>query len=77
VDSLPEELSLPDPLSELDEHIPRLHFYEDLELWLNDAKQFSYAYLFKDGQWKSYERVFLPQDTSPSSEPSQLHAMHL
>jgi hypothetical protein len=65
VDSLPEDLALSDSLVELDEHIPQLNFYQDLELWLNDAKQCSYAYLFKDGQLKSYERVFLPQDTSP------------
>ena len=72
IDSLAEGMDSPEAksvgskesLGEAPEHIPQLHFYEDLELWLTDAKRCSFAYLFHGGQWKTYTRVWAPQDMS-------------
>ena len=34
-----KHLDLSDFVEKIPEHIPELHFHEDLELWLTDAKQ--------------------------------------
>lgn len=68
IDSLPEGMDSPEEkssgfkqsLGEAPEHIPQLHFYEDLELWLTDSKRCSFAYLFHGDQWKTYTRVWSP-----------------
>jgi hypothetical protein len=72
IDSLPEGRDSPEEKSsgfkessgEATEHSPQLHFYEDLELWLTDAMRCSFAYLFHGGHWKTYTRVWSPQDMS-------------
>jgi hypothetical protein len=72
IDSLPEGMESPEEKSlgfkessgEATEHSPQLHFYEDLELWLTDATRCSFAYLFHGGHWKTYTRVWSPQDMS-------------
>ena len=82
IDSLPERMDSPEEkssgfkqsLGEAPGHIPQLHFYEDLELWLTDAKRCSFAYLFHGGHWKTYSRVWSAQDTSSpqSVKPGQI-----
>jgi hypothetical protein len=78
IDSLPEGMDPPgeessgfkESLGEAPEHIPQLHFYEDLELWLTDAKRSSYAYLFENNQWKTYKKNWSPRGPlSPQGMP--------
>ena len=78
IDSLPEGMDPPgekssgfkESLGEAPEHIPQLHFYEDLELWLTDAKRSSYAYLFENKQWKTYKKNWSPRGPlSPQGMP--------
>ena len=82
VDSMPEGMEsrgekssgFKESFREAPGHIPQLHFYEDLELWLTDAKRCSFAYLFHGGHWKTYSRVWSAQDTSSpqSVKPGQI-----
>lgn len=55
--SLAERLDLGDFDGEMSEHVPELHFYEDIELWLRDSKYRSFAYLYERNQWKTYSQI--------------------
>jgi len=45
-----------------------LYFFEDLDLWLSDARECQFAYLFEEGRWKAYEKVLSTRYLKPLVE---------
>ena len=78
VTSVPQGLELGDSNGASDYDIPQLHFYEDLELWLTDAKRSSYAYLFENNQWKTYKKNWSPRGplTPQGMPPKEMFICH-
>lgn len=45
-----------------------LYFFEDLDLWLADATECEFAYLFKENQWRRYKKVLTSRYLKPVVE---------